>query len=109
MLPQPTKAIARLEKPIKIIKIEKDYTQYGFPTTETEWNTKAAVQPADPIKLQLQDFNYSLEYLQLHSRDLSQDFKINDILEYRGKRYLIIRKKDFSDYGFRDFVAEEIK
>lgn len=92
-----------------IIKRTKVITSVDFEKSEviTDVEIRASVQPADEEVIQKEKLDYSLEYLMVHNSTVP--LEINDFIVYKSKEYKIIRKLDYSDYGFVMPIAEEVK
>lgn len=67
---------------------------------------RAVVQVADKEKLNIDNIDRSLQYLQIHSKI---GFKINDVFEYKSQDFKIIDLSAYGDYGYFEGTAEEIK
>lgn len=72
--------------------------------TVTEITIDAVVQPAKLADLQVEQIDYSKQYLQVHS---TSPLTINDFIVWRGKDHKIIQLGPYQDYGFYEGVAEE--
>jgi len=106
MLPNLSQTIFRLSQPIKLIKIVETIVNHRPVETETTTDIRAVIQPADKEKINKDGLDYSLEYIQVHSLD---GIQINDIIEYKGKRYRAYENSNYSDYGYYENIMEEIK
>lgn len=67
---------------------------------------KAVVQSASPTLLSVLDVDTSLRYYQVHTCDTVTD---GDIIVINGADYRLTKGRDFTAYGYSEFVAEEIK
>jgi len=92
----------------KVISI----TTVDFEPTESVVSAPidAVVQPADMEKLKVANIDYSLEYIQVHT---TEQLDIGDILadvdDWPGLEFNIVGGKNYSRYGYREMVGEEIK
>ena len=66
------------------------------------------VQKADPEKLQIDNVDLSLIYLEVHA-DILSGLKINDQCYYKGYNYKIIDCYPDQDYGYVRAIFEQIK
>jgi len=66
----------------------------------------AVVQVADKNKLNTDQIDWSLRYLQVHS---SSEIANGEFLEFQGEDYKIIDNGDYQLYGFTEAVAEQTK
>lgn len=67
----------------------------------------AVVQPADPEKLQVEQIDYSLEYIQIHS---VSPMAIGQYVEWMGRDYKLVPfRKGYGQYGYTEVVGEETK
>lgn len=75
------------------------------PTTRT---IIAVVQPANPEQLLVDEVDFHLRYLDVHTLPESE-LKINDTCEYRGATYKCIFLYPEMDYIYRRSIFEEVK
>lgn len=66
------------------------------------------VQKADPEKLQINNLDFSLIYLEVHA-DIYSGLKINDQCYYKGYNYKLIDCYPDQDYGYVRAIFEQIK
>ncbi|MCV0420134.1 MAG: hypothetical protein K5804_17975 [Microbacterium sp.] len=67
----------------------------------------AVVQPADPEKLQVDQIDFSLEYIQIHS---VTPMAINQFVEWDGRDFKLVPfRKGYGQYGYTEVVGEETK
>lgn len=67
----------------------------------------AVVQPADPQKLQVDQIDFSLEYIQIHS---VTSMVIGQFVEWQGRDFKLVPfRKGYSQYGYTEVVGEETK
>jgi len=72
----------------------------------TTSSIKAVVQSASQTLLSVLDVDTSLRYYQVHTCDTVTD---GDIIVINGADYRLTKGRDFTAYGYSEFVAEEIK
>ena len=68
----------------------------------------ATVQKADPERLQIDNLDLSLLYIEVHAPPESE-LKINDQCFYNGDQYKLIFRYPDQDYGFLRVIFEQIK
>ena len=66
----------------------------------------AVVQVAQKEDLKIDQIDWSLEYIQVHS---VSDFDINNEIIWQGKTYSIVSRNNYQDYGYTEGVGEEVK
>lgn len=83
-------------------------TTVNFQPTETIIDTdiEAVVQVAQKENLNIQAIDWSKQYLQIHANDA---LEINQKVVYKSKEFKIIDLNDYSDYGYYEITAEEVK
>ena len=106
MLPKLTSTILRLGQQVKLIRTISEIVNHRPVETETFFTIKAVIQPAQHSKLNKSRLDFNLKYIQVHSID---EIKINDIIEYKNKRYRVFEEANYIDYGYYETILEEIK
>ena len=83
-------------------------TTVNFQPTETITDTdiNAVVQVAQKENLNVEAIDWSKQYLQVHAND---PLEIGQKVVYKSKEFKIIDLNDYSDYGYFEITAEEIK
>ena len=67
----------------------------------------AVVQPADPEKLKVEQIDFSLEYIQIHS---VSPMAIGQYVEWLGRDFKLVPfRKGYGQYGYTEAVGEETK
>lgn len=70
-------------------------------------NTKGVVQPPSDIDLKiLPEGTWNWEWLMLHCLP-NADLQVNNFIKYDGKNYKIMSKKDYSKYGYIQYIILE--
>lgn len=70
-------------------------------------NTKGVVQPPSDIDLKiLPEGTWNWEWLMLHCLP-NADLQVNNFIKYDGKDYKIMSKKDYSKYGYIQYIILE--
>jgi hypothetical protein len=64
------------------------------------------VQPADMETLRPEDIDWSLRYIQIHSRVA---LSVGKYITYKTTDYKIVRLLQYGDYGYYSAVCEEVK
>lgn len=89
----------------------------GFEDTYTDVDKPivAVVQVASDDALKALELDYSLDYQQVHMNNV-QTFndesivpKMNDLVVYDETIYKIIKLRNYSKYGYYEFIIEEVK
>lgn len=115
-LPNMAKVIKRKEQDISISVVTQTIVGVKPVESEVENVTRGAVQVASDEILKSMNLDYSKSYYQVHVRykllqDLSIDLKtIDKLRNYKGliKEFKIIHLRNFSEYGYIEFICEEI-
>lgn len=107
MLPDMSDVLTEWSQPVKL----KTVTNTSLDFVETEavlvFDIMAVVQPADPEKLQVDQIDYSLEYIQVHS---VSPMAIGQYIEWDGRDFKLVPfRKGYGQYGFVEVVGEETK
>ena len=105
-LPNMSSVLTAFEQTIILKSIVQTVVDHRPVDTPTPNTIKAVVQVAEKEKLQIEIVDWSLQYLMVHSKT---SFTINDLIEYKGKDFKIIDLGDYSDYGYYESIAEEVK
>ena len=67
----------------------------------------AVVQPADPEKLNVDQIDFSLEYIQIHSKS---PMAIGQYVQWNGRDFKLVPfRKGYFQYGYTEAVGEETK
>lgn len=106
MLPNMSRTIKRFGTPYTLKSITQEIVNFRPVEDKTESTIRAVVQSASPTLLNVLDVDTSLRYYQVHTCDNALE---NDVIVINGGDYRLIKGRDHSQYGFVEFVAEEIK
>ena len=106
MIPNMSDVLTDFEQIVQLKTTTQTIVNYRPVISSILTSFRAVVQPADKQNLQVADIDMSKEYLLIHSKT---GLKINDIVVYKGKDYIIKTLGDFSDYGYYESIAEEVK
>jgi hypothetical protein len=67
----------------------------------------AVVQPADPERLKVDQIDFSLEYIQIHS---VSPMAIGQYVQWDGRDFKLVPfRKGYGQYGYTEAVGEETK
>ena len=107
MLPNMAPYLKRFEQ--QIIKRVKTITSVDFEETEVIKNTniQAVVQVADAETIKVEQLDSSKENLMIHNS--SDSLEIGQFVVWQGREYKIIKMSNYSDYGYKMPIAEEVK
>ena len=105
-LPNMANVLTAFEQSVKLKRITQSIVNHRPVETPAETTINAVVQVAEKEKLQIAIVDWSLQYLMVHSKI---PFAINDLIEYKSKNFKIIDLGNWSDYGYYESVAEEVK
>ena len=107
MIPNMSGVLVGFEQ--KITKRVVTTTTVDFVQTEVNADTtiKAVVQVADMETKQAENLDFSKRYIQIHSGKDNLD--INDFVLYKTVKYRIVRKNNYSDYGYVETIGEQMK
>ena len=73
---------------------------------EEDISTEAVVQPANKERINPDIIDWSLEYLQVHSKIT---IVIDDRLTWQGKKYKAVELGNYVSYGFYEALFEQVK
>jgi hypothetical protein len=107
MLPDMSAVLTDWSQPI-ILKTVTITTLDFVPTTVVAaTDIMAVVQPADPEKLQVDQIDFSLEYIQIHS---VSPMAIGQYVQWNGRDFKLVPfRKGYGQYGYTEAVGEETK
>ena len=114
-LPQMGKVLKRKEQPITIITTTQTIVGVKPTITEVETPLRAVVQVASSEILKALNIQYSQSFYQVHIRqELLTKAEIgiktiDKITDYKNRSFTIYDIKDYSEYGYIEFICEEIK
>lgn len=106
MRPNMSNIVLRCSKPYTAKKVTQGVINHRPIENVIGGQIKAVVQSASPTLLNVLDVNTELRYYQVHTCDTVTD---GDIIVIKGADYRLIKGRDFTDYGYSEFIAEEIK
>lgn len=109
MIPNMANTIKRKSLPFIYVK-EVVYNGGFEDTTEAiEYSINGVIQIPQDQTLQTLGLDFSINYRQIHVPINAGIIPKNaDQIKYKNKKYKVIRVRDFSDYGYYEFIAEEL-
>lgn len=109
MIPNMARTVKRKSIPFTYVSITINNTGFEDVNIKTEHKIKGVIQIPQDETIQALNLDFSLNYRQIHiSSDLNVTPKNNDEFKYKGKNYKVVRFRDFSDYGYFEFIGEEL-
>lgn len=107
MLPDMSEVLTEWSQPV-VLKTKTETTIDFIPVIViTAQDIMAVVQPADPEKLQVDQIDFSLEYIQVHS---VSPMAIGQYVEWMGRDFKLVPfRKGYGQYGYTEVVGEETK
>lgn len=109
MIPNMSSVLIAWEIPVTLKRVTQSIVNHRPVETEVDVEIMAVVQPADMEKLNVDTIDYSLKYLQIHTRDI-YTVVLNDNLIYDGLKYKAVPGvKDYSLYGYYETIFEQVK
>lgn len=107
MLPDMSAVLTEWSQPV-VLKTRTETTVDFVPTVViTAADIMAVVQPADPEKLQVEQIDFSLEYIQIHS---VSPMAIGQYVQWNGRDFKLVPfRKGYGQYGYVEAVGEETK
>lgn len=107
MLPDMSEVLTDWSQPITLKTVTETTVDFIPTTTVTVAPIMAVVQPADPEKLQVDQIDFSLEYIQVHS---VSPMAIGQYVEWMGRDFKLVPfRKGYGQYGYVEVVGEETK
>lgn len=107
MLPDMSDVLTEWSQPVKLKTVTTTSVDFVESQAVAVADIMAVVQPADPEKLQVDQIDYSLEYIQVHS---VSPMAIGQYIEWDGRDFKLVPfRKGYGQYGFVEVVGEETK
>lgn len=107
MLPDMSDVLTEWSQPVKLKTVTTTSVDFVETQSVLVFDIMAVVQPADPEKLQVDQIDYSLEYIQVHS---VSPMAIGQYIEWDGRDFKLVPfRKGYGQYGFVEVVGEETK
>lgn len=107
MLPDMSDVLTEWSQPVKLKTVTTTSVDFVETQAVLVFDIMAVVQPADPEKLQVDQIDYSLEYIQVHS---VSPMAIGQYIEWDGRDFKLVPfRKGYGQYGYVEVVGEETK
>lgn len=107
MLPDMSDVLTEWSQPVKLKTVTETTVDFVPTRTVVAATILAVVQPADAEKLQVDQIDYSLEYIQIHS---VTPMAIGQYIEWNGRDFKLVPfRKGYGQYGYSECVGEETK
>lgn len=102
-LPKIKFALNGWEYNITLNKITSSIVDYVKQDVIEEISFKGVIQPLTAEQLRLKPLeSRSWEWLMIHTRTYSE-LETNDLIEYEGKKYKVMMKKDYNLNGYYEY------
>lgn len=106
MLPDMSDVLTEWSQSVTLRTITKSTVDFELVEDIVDQPLQAVIQVADKEKLNIAEVDWSLRYIQAHSK---VELFVGQAIVYNGDEYKIITDANYSDYGFSDVFAEEMK
>ena len=106
MLPDMSDTLLEWEIPVLLKTVTQQTINFHPADIVTVSPLQAVVQPAQKDRLNPEQIDWSLRYLQIHART---QLGVGQFIEWEGEDYKITEDGDYRLYGFSDVVAEQTK
>lgn len=107
MLPNMSDVLTEWLQPVSLKTVTATTVDFVETVTVVVQPFQAVVQPADPEKLKVEQIDYSLEYIQIHS---VSPMAIGQYVEWDGRDFKLVPfRKGYGQYGYVEAVGEETK
>jgi len=106
MLPDMADVLTEWEIPVKLKTVTRQTVDFVDADVVVVSDIKAVVQVAQKERLNTDAIDWSLRYLQIHSKE---QLTVGQFIEFEGEDYKIIDDGNYQLYGFSDVVAEQTK
>lgn len=107
MLPDMSEVLTEWSQPVKLKTVTETTVDFVPVIVIAAADIMAVVQPADPEKLKVEQIDFSLEYIQIHSVTA---MAIGQYVEWLGRDFKLVPfRKGYGQYGYTEAVGEETK
>lgn len=109
MLPNMKSTIKKFSQSFTYVKVV--VYDGGFEDTkdDIEYVISGVIQIPQDKTLQALDLDVSISYRQVHiPTDTGVTPRNNDLIKFNNKNFKVIKFRDFSDYGYYEFIVEEV-
>lgn len=105
-LPDMSNVVASFGTPAVLKRATKTVGGHRPVNTYVETDITPVVQPAQHEDLNVDEIDYALQYLMVHS---TGELEIGDRISWQSKEFKIIGLGDYNLYGYYESTAEEMK
>lgn len=106
MLPNLNRTVLRFAQPITLKTITQLVVNHRPVNTSIDSTIKAMIVPAIAETLKSLAIDESLAYFSMFT---IANIKPSDFIVYKTKTYKVVQDKDYSDYGYSEYIIEEVK
>ena len=106
MLPDMSDVLTEWEVPVKLKTVTRKTADFEAADIVVVEDRLMVVQPADKEQLNAEDIDWSLEYVEVHSKDPAS---VGQFVEWEGKDYKLITGGNYRLYGYHHVIGEETK
>ena len=107
MLPDMSSVLTEWSQPIILKTVSETTIDFVPIVTVLGQDIMAVVQPADPERLQVDQIDFSLEYIQIHS---VSPMAIGQYVQWNSRDFKLVPfRKGYGQYGYTEAVGEETK
>lgn len=106
MLPNLNRIVLRFAQSVTLKTITQSVVNHRPVNTSVDSTIKATLVPAASEALKSLTIDESLAYFTMYA---VVSVKPNDRIVYKTKTYKVVQDKDYSDYGYNEYVIEEVK
>ncbi len=106
MIPNLASVVKVWAVPVLLKTVIKETVDFEPVNTVTVESIKAVVQPSTDEQLEKATIDWSKKHFTFHS---VSKIELNQVIEYKGKDYIIVTDGEWDLYGFSKVVGEETK
>lgn len=106
MLPDMSDVLTEWEIDVTLKTVQRYTVDFEDSDAVIVQDIKAVVQVAQKERLNTDAIDWSLRYLQIHSKE---PLSVGQFIEFQGEDYKVIDDGNYQLYGFSDVVAEQTK
>lgn len=107
MLPDMSDVLTEWSQPIKLKTVTETTVDFIPVVTVVVADIMGVVQPADKERLIVEQIDYSLEYIWIHS---VSPMAVGQYVEWDGRDFKLVPfRKGYGQYGYAEAYGEEVK
>ena len=106
MLPDMSDTISEWSLPYPLKTVTVATVDFVEANTVVVGTVQAVIQVADKTKLNIEQIDWTLRYLLVHTAD---ELIIGQYIEFEGGDYKIVDDGNYQLYGFSEVIAEQTK